>query len=272
MPRWLIVVSIALLAGLAAAAFCYREATQAPRVAVYRMDDPRWPAARRPLRIVLLSDIHVAGPDMPVARLRRIVAQANALKPDLVALTGDYVSDKRLRTATVTSAAAVAPFAGLRASLGVYAVLGNHDHERGAPAMAVALKRAGATLLSNRSEAAGPVIVAGVDDLVTGHADLPAALAGVGGARPVILLSHSPDLFPEVDARVAVTLAGHTHAGQIAPPLIGPIFTASRYGRRYAQGHVVERGRHLVVSAGLGTSILPLRLGAPPEIVLVELH
>ena len=272
MPRWLIVVSVALLAGLAVVAFGYSEATQAPRVVVYRIDDPRWPAARRPLRIVLLSDIHVAGPDMPVARLRRIVAQANALKPDLVALTGDYVSDKKLRTATIPSAAAVAPFAGLKAPLGVHAVLGNHDHMRDGPAMAAALERAGVTLLSNRSIDVGPVVVAGVDDLVTGHADLAAALAGVGGTRPVILLSHSPDLFPEVDARVAVTLAGHTHAGQIAPPLIGPIFTASRYGRRYAHGHVVERGRHLVVSAGLGTSILPLRIGAPPEILLVELH
>lgn len=272
MPRWVIMLATALLAGLTLVAFGYREATQEPRVTVYRIDDPRWPAARRPLRIVLLSDTHVAGPDMPVARLRRIVARANMLRPDLVALTGDYVSDKKLRTATATSAAAVAPFAGLRGPLGVFAVLGNHDHRRGGPAMAAALQRAGVTLLSNRSVQAGPVIVAGVDDLVTGHADLAAGLAGVDGSKPVILLSHSPDLFPKVDARVAVTLAGHTHAGQIAPPLIGPIFTASRYGRRYARGHVVEHGRHLVVSAGLGTSILPLRLGAPPEIVLVELR
>lgn len=272
MPRWLIALVVALLAGTAVLALGYRGATQAPVVAVYRIDDPRWPVDRPPLRIVLLSDTHAAGPDMTVARLRRIVARTNDLRPDLVALTGDYVSDKRLRTATVASEAAVAPFAGLRAPLGVHAVLGNHEHRRGAPELAAAIERAGVTLLSNRSVDAGPVVVAGVDDYMTGNADLPAAMAGVDGRKPVILLSHSPDLFPEVDDRPAVTLSGHTHGGQIAPSPIGPIFTASRYGRRFAHGHVVERGRHLVVSAGLGTSLLPLRLGVPPEIVLVELH
>ena len=88
---------------------------------------------------------------------------------------------------------------------------------------------------------------------------------------PVLLLVHEPDIFPHVPDRVALTLAGHTHGGQIRLPLIWPLFVPSKYGARYAYGHVVEDGRHLIVSGGLGTSIIPARLGVPPEIVHITL-
>lgn len=272
LPRWLLFLLIAAVVATGVLGLGYRNATQPPVVVRYLVDDVRRPSTATPLRIILLSDIHAAGPDMPIERLRHIVAQTNALRPDIVALTGDFVSDKRLGTATIATRDAVAPFAALRSRLGVFAVLGNHDHWRDGPAMTAALRKVGVQVLDNRSVDAGPVVVAGVDDLFTGHADLAQALEGADRRRPVLLLSHSPDLFPNVDSGVAVTLAGHTHAGQIALPVIGALFTASRHGRRYAHGHVVERGRHLVVSSGLGTSILPLRFGAPPEIVVVDLR
>ena len=101
--------------------------------------------------------------------------------------------------------------------------------------------------------------------------DLPGTLAQVTTDDPVILLVHEPDIFPRVPPRVALTLAGHTHGGQIRVPLIWPAFVPSRYGERYAYGHVVEHDRHLIVSGGLGTSIIPARLGVPPEIVHVTL-
>jgi predicted MPP superfamily phosphohydrolase len=104
-----------------------------------------------------------------------------------------------------------------------------------------------------------------------GRDDLPATLARVSSGDPVILLVHEPDIFPRVPDRVALTLAGHTHGGQIRVPIIWPAFVPSAYGARYAYGHVVEDGRHMVVSGGLGTSIVPARLGVPPEIVRIEL-
>ena len=99
---------------------------------------------------------------------------------------------------------------------------------------------------------------------------MPDTLAHISTDDPVLLLVHEPDIFPRVPARVALTLAGHTHGGQIRLPLIWPAFVPSKYGARFAYGHMVEDDRHMIVSGGLGTSIIPARLGVPPEIVHVD--
>ena len=101
--------------------------------------------------------------------------------------------------------------------------------------------------------------------------DLPLTLSRITTDDPVLLLVHEPDIFPRVPARVALTLAGHTHGGQIRVPFIWPHFVPSKYGARFAYGHVVEDERHLIVSGGLGTSIIPARLGVPPEILHIAL-
>ena len=117
----------------------------------------------------------------------------------------------------------------------------------------------------------GPVAVGGLDDDFTDRADLAATLAALSNLEgPKLILSHSPDPFADPAPDVFLMLAGHTHCGQIAPPLIGPLSTMSDYGRRYACGVVREGGRTLVVTAGLGTSGIPLRLGAVPDLWLVE--
>ncbi len=112
----------------------------------------------------------------------------------------------------------------------------------------------------------------GIADLWTRKPDIPGALQNVNGDDPVILLTHNPDVFPGVPARVALTLAGHTHGGQVCLPLVGRPVVPSKFGQRYAMGHVVEDGRHLFVSGGLGTSIIPVRFRVPPEIVLMTLR
>ena len=101
--------------------------------------------------------------------------------------------------------------------------------------------------------------------------DLPGTLAQIIGNDPAILLAHEPDIFPKVPARISLTLCGHTHGGQVNLPFIGRPIVPSRFGQRYAYGHVIENDRHLIVSAGLGCSILPARFRVPPEIVVVEL-
>lgn len=261
-----------LLLGLAVLAGGYATATADPAVRHARVSLPDWPAGARPVRALLISDIHVAGPDMPPSRLARLVGRMNALSPDLVLIAGDLVSDKKLSTRRYGLREAVAPLAALRAPLGRIAVLGNHDHWRDAAEAKAALAAAGIRLLDNDAVAAGPLAVGGLDDAFTDQDDLPATLARMRtlrGAR--ILLSHSPDPFAELPADVSLMLAGHTHCGQIALPFVGAIETASDYGDRYVCGLVREDGRTLVVGAGLGTSIMPLRIGVRPDLWLVEL-
>jgi predicted MPP superfamily phosphohydrolase len=189
--------------------------------------------------------------------------------------------------------AEIAPvLAQLRAPLGVYSILGNHDwwddadaqRERTGPAAAArVLRDAAIPVLENdvvRLEKDGHgVWLAGLGDQIAfvlgprrfqGLDDLPGTLAKIGDDAPVILLAHEPDIFPTVPERVALTLSGHTHGGQVRLFGYSPM-VPSDYGNRYAYGHVVEDGRHLIVSGGLGTSILPVRFGVPPEIVLLEL-
>ncbi len=244
----------------------YATAVQSPVIVRYAVPVV---GLRTPVTVAVLSDIHVCWPDMPPARAARLVALTNSLRPDVIALTGDYVSDK-LPSLPYSTAASIAPLAGLRAPLGVFAVVGNHDHWRGLAEIDAAFTATDIVMLRNTGRLAGPIWIAGVDDAWTAKADAAAALRGRRG-EPVVLLSHNPDVFPQVPADVAVTLAGHTHGGQIVLPLVGALATASRFGARYRYGAIAESGHWLVVSAGLGTSLVPLRFGTRPEILLVTL-
>ena len=261
-----------LLLGLAVIGWGYWNATRPPivREAEVRLSD--WPSGQPPVRALLISDIHVAGPDMSPARLARIVWQIEALGPDVVLVAGDLVSDRRLSTGHYSLAKAVAPLSRLTPRLGTFAVLGNHDHWRDAAEARNALEEAGVRLLDNEAARAGPLAIGGLDDAFTGRDDLPATLAAmrrVGGAP--VLLSHSPDPFPRIPGTDMLMLAGHTHCGQIRLPLIGAISTMSEHGERYACGRVDEDGRTLIVTAGVGTSLMPLRMGAPPDMWLVTI-
>ena len=266
---------LALLAALLVLAgglvgFMYWQAARSPEVR--RATLPLLPAGAEQVTIAHLSDIHVAGPDMSPQRLTRIVDQVNALRPDLVLMSGDFVSDKRAATRIYSAAQAVQPLARLRAPLGVFAVPGNHDYWRGITAFERAFAAADIRLLRNEAALAGPVVLAGVDDAHTGRSDVAQTFRGLlANGGPVVVLTHSPDAIPELPAAADLVFAGHTHCGQIAPPFIGPLATFTRTGERYACGHVVEGERHSFISAGLGTSLLPLRLGAVPDIWLVTL-
>ena len=231
------------------------------------------PAEAPPVRIVLLSDIHVSGPDMPPERLARIVAQVNALEPDIVMIAGDVVSDKRSATHIYTTAESIAPLARLEARLGKIAVPGNHDHWRDVVEVRRELEAVGFTVLQNEAIRVGPLAVGGLDDDFTRHADLPKVLAALEGLKgPQVILSHSPDPFADLPPGQRLVLAGHTHCGQINWPWGGSPATMSRYGERYACGVVEENGNVLVVTAGLGTSVLPFRFLAWPDTWQVDLE
>ena len=259
-----------LVAGLLSVGWCYRNATARPILREATLTLPRWPSGQPPIRLLLLSDIHVAGPDMTPARLAGIVWQIEAASPDIVLIAGDLISDRRLSTGDYTLRQAVAPLERLSPRLGVFAVLGNHDHWRDAAEAAEALEAVGVRLLDNEAIRAGPLAIGGLDDAFTGNDDIEATLAAmrrIGGAR--VVLSHSPDPFAQLPEGTGLMLAGHTHCGQIRLPLIGAISTMSEHGERYACGRIDEKGNTLFVTAGLGTSLMPLRLGAPPDMWLV---
>jgi len=261
-----------LLVALSVTGWAYWTAIADPVVRETEVALADWPRGAPPVRAVLISDLHVAGPDMPPSRLVRIVAQIQALHPDLVLIAGDMVSDKRLATQRYSLAEAVAPLRALRPRLGTFAVLGNHDHWRNAGEARATLRAVGVRVLTNEAARAGPLAIGGLDDAFTGHHDPAATLAmirQVGGAA--LLLSHSPDPFPSLPRQVGLMLAGHTHCGQIRLPLIGAVSYMSEHGDRYACGRIDEGGRTLIVSAGLGTSVLPLRLGARPDLWLVTI-
>lgn len=268
--RWLI-AAVGLL-GVVILFYGHMSARQMPVARQAVIGVAGWPDDAPPLTMLLISDIHVAGPDMPPARLERIVETLNAHDADIVLIAGDLVSDKRISTHHYSVAEAAAPLGGFEPRLGVFAVLGNHDHSRDAAAFRRELAGQGITVLDNRAVAVGPLALIGVDDAYTGRADAAAAFASaepLDGVR--VLLSHSPDVVPGLPGPVALVAAGHTHCGQISLPLIGRLVTASRYGERFACGMIDDDGQRVIVGAGLGTSILPLRYGVPPDYWVIEI-
>jgi predicted MPP superfamily phosphohydrolase len=237
---------------------------------------PRWPAGLAGLRVAVLADLHVGSPYNGIDSLRRVVELTAAARPDLVLVPGDVVINNVFAGNFVPPEEIAAVLAELKPPLGVLAVLGNHDHWSDAPRVAAALRGVGIPVLEDESvrlERDGvPFRVAGVTDFWEGEHDIGAALADVPPGAPTILFTHNPDLFPEVPDRVALTVASHTHGGQVRLPLVGRPITFSRYGQRYAAGHVAEEGRHLFVSTGIGTSVFPVRFRVPPEISILELQ
>ncbi len=276
-------LGVAGLAGGSAAAYAAGVEPFDLMVTRYRPVPPGWPAGRR-LTIAVVADLHAGGPNMGLAQIRTAIDTTLNLRADLIVLLGDYFATHRFITERVPHAAWAAELARLSAPLGVFAILGNHDWWFDIQGTRAALARVDIPVLENQTVLIGEpgrkFWLAGLGDTIafrhgrgrfSGVDDLPGTLAKVTTDDPVILLVHEPDAFTMVPPRVALTLAGHTHGGQVRLPLVWPQFVPSRYGARFAYGHVVEGNRHMIVSGGLGTSILPVRLGVPPEIVHIEL-
>jgi len=265
------------------AAFAGVEAASDLVVTDYWPVPPRWPDSHK-LSIAVIADLHSGGPNMGLARVAEVVDAANALRSDLVVVLGDYFATHKFVTERVPHAAWAGELARLQAPLGVYAIFGNHDWWYDIDGVRAALRRVDLPALENDAVLIGrpgqKFWLAGLGDQLAyrlgpsqfrGVDDLSGTLAKIRTDDPVILLAHEPDIFPQVPQSVALTLAGHTHGGQIRMPGMRPLWVPSAYGDRFAYGHVVENGRHMIVSGGLGTSVVPLRLGVPPEIVRVRL-
>jgi predicted MPP superfamily phosphohydrolase len=274
---------------LAAAAVGYPMSVATRRFEVTRrtFPVPDLPPELDGLRLVQLTDVH-HGPWIPLSHVRGVVAAANALAPDLVLLTGDYVHRSPAYIDPVVDA-----LAALRARIGVVGVLGNHDWWESAPLTRQAFARAGIPLIDNArrfvtsdrrliaeptagSGGGGALCVAGVGDYYEDEQRYDAALGGVTGDMPRLLLSHNPDVaedraFRAARHRVDLMLSGHTHGGQIYVPGLGTPVVPSRYGQRYARGLVQGPACPVFICRGVGHTVLPLRVGVAPEIAVIEL-
>src|SRR5580704_9821574 len=253
------------LLGLSAGTAVYAAAIEPDSLVVTRYAPalPGWPTGRK-LSVTVIADLHAGGPDMQLEHIRRIVDRAGALQSDIVLLLGDFIASYRFVITKVPDPAWAAELARLKAPRGTWAILGNHDWWHDLHGVRDALAGVKIPVLENDAIPLGHGRYRGVDDL-------PLTLSRIKTDDPVLLMVHEPDIFPRVPERVALTLAGHTHGGQIRVPFLWQHFVPSRYGARFAYGHVVEDERHLIVSGGLGTSIIPARFGVPPEILHIEL-
>ena len=280
--------------GLSTAAYGFSEPVLRLRVARYDVQPPRWPSDLE-LKVAALADIHACNPWMSLSHIGTIVERTNALQPDVVVMLGDYITGHRHFTRNIPAREWAAVLAGLKAPLGVHAILGNHDYwddravqqeGQGMTVARQALEAAGIPVYENDvvrlTKADKPFWIAGLGDQLAflparrfrpmrriGIDDLGAMLAKVTDDAPVILLAHEPDVAMRVPPRVALQLSGHTHGGQVRLFGWSPVVPL-RYRNLLAYGYA-RVNCDVVVSGGLGCSIMPFRLGVPPEIVLVTL-
>jgi predicted MPP superfamily phosphohydrolase len=264
------------------------------RVARYDILPPQWPSGFQ-LKIAVIADLHACDPWMTLEHVEAIVDRTNALNADIIVMLGDYVAGHRRVTRYIPATEWATVLSGLKAPLGVHAILGNHDwwednivqHAGQGPTRArQALEAAGIPVYENDARRLTKdnhgFWLAGLGDQLAylparrfrpvrriGVDDLAATLGKVTDDAPVILLAHEPDVAMRVPARVALQLSGHTHGGQVRLFGWSPV-VPSRYGNRFAYGHT-RVNCDVIVSGGLGCSFMPFRLGVPPEIVLVTL-
>lgn len=250
---------------LIALMWCFTIEPNVVTVTNYKVKDE----ALKGVKIVFAGDLHVK--PYQEKRLNYIVKKINAQNADIVLLVGDYVN-MHSEFMSYPIAKTAETLSKIKAKAGIYTVLGNHDYYKEGQKIKDALTNNGITVLENRCRkievGQKTFYIAGIEDLTTGFPDVQRALKNA--KTPVILLSHQPDIFPDLPQGINLTIAGHLHGGQVAIPFIGPIIAPSRYGVKYASGYFEEDGKKMIVTKGLGTSCLPIRFNCPPEIVVIE--
>ena len=278
------------VAGVSTVAYGFSEPELQLRVTRYQVSPPQWPADLK-LKIAVVADVHACDPWMSLQHIQTIVEHTNTLGADITVLLGDYVAGHRNVTRFIPADEWASVLAGLKAPLGVHAILGNHDYwddrtvQRAGEGTTVArraLEAAGIPVYENDvqrlNKAGRPFWLAGLGDQLAyaparryraikriGVDDLAATLGKVTDDAPVILLAHEPDVARRVSSRVALQLSGHTHGGQVRLLGWSPVAPS---GQLLSYGHI-RMNCDVVVSGGLGCSFVPFRLGVPPEIVLV---
>ena len=258
-----ILFSIFLILGLSY--YCLFIEPENIKITNYTIPDDRLSG----LKIVFASDFHIK--PRHEKQLEKVVNLINSQEADIVLSAGDFVNG-HTKKSTMSPSDIAKSLGNVKSKYGFYATLGNHDGWYDSKIVAKELRTNGIKVLENDNEKIKinnkEIYIAGLEDAMTGDPNIYLALEKT--KSPVIMLTHTPDMFPKVPYEVNLTLAGHTHGGQIRLPIIGPLFTASNYHDKYAKGLIEEDGRKMIVTTGVGTSILPIRFNCPPEIVVIK--
>ena len=235
-----------------------------------------WPKELSGLRIALIGDVHTGSPFIDDQKLERIVALTNQQNPDLIVLLGDFTAEEDWPSHRVEPEITAAHLKNLRAPLGVYSVLGNHDWWYNGAKVGHAFEQNGIPILENEVTEliwrGRSIWLVGLADLWTRQQHISETLAKTPAGSTVIAITHNPDTFQRLPPTVPLLLAAHTHGGQVNFPLFGTPIVPSRFGRKYTAGHVFENEHHLFVTTGIGTSIIPVRFRVPPEIMILTVN
>jgi uncharacterized protein len=252
----------------------------ANRLRIVRQDFflPRWPERLNGFTVALLSDFHY-DPHFSIHPLQAAIPMVNSLHPDLIVLTGDFVSVPLLgsrKKAALASEPCARLLSQMTAPHGLWAVMGNHDVDTNPKHVTAALQSGNIQVLTNQSQAierdGARIWLAGVNDALTRKADLPKTMRGVPAGEAVILLAHEPD-FADQASRfpIDLQLSGHSHGGQVRLPLLPPLYLPAM-AKKYVWGTYNIGPLTLYTNPGLGTIGVPMRLNCPPEITLLTLR
>lgn len=221
------------------------------------------------IKIVFASDFHIK-PNQ-TKRLSKVVEMINEQNPDIVLSVGDFVNGHEEKM-TMPIDDIAKQLKNIRSKYGFYTVLGNHDWWIDGEGITKTLTENGIKVLVNSNTKVNingkDIYIAGVEDTTTRTPDIYSAIDNT--KNPVILLTHSPDVFPRVPTEVNLTLSGHVHGGQVRLPLLGALIVPSDYGNKYSSDLIEEKGKKMIVTKGIGNSILNVRFNCIPEIVVIE--
>ncbi len=271
----------------ALAAYSYYVGAREFAVVEESVEVPNWNPELNGFRVLAISDIHAGSNYAPEERLRYMVDQANAQNADIIVLLGDYVSESKLdrnrlnlpdgetgSELRIPVATFAEIFGGFRARHGVFAVIGNHDNWHNGSKIRAELERVGITVLENEiaevNVAENIVRIWGIEDLWKNRRVPTEPFDGLADNRNMIAITHNPDSLLQAPSQIALMFAGHSHGGQMNWPFFGPI--AAVNDARFMDGHAVVDGKHVYVTSGVGTSVIPFRFRVPPEIAVVTIN
>ncbi len=240
-----------------------------------KISTEKWCSDYPPLKIAVISDPHVGAPFVGLKKLKQVVELANEQKPDVVVLLGDNILGKVFGGCPVPFEDIAKVLSKLEARTGVLAVNGNHECRYGVEKVRKIFEENGVLVLDNEAVTLKCGInkfwVGGLANYTYQHSDVEKTMKQMKGRTPVIMLTHEPAAFKDIPEEVALTLAGHTHGGQIYLPWLFRPPCHKTTPKKWIFGHINENGNHMYVSGGIGTSFLPMRINMLPAVDIIEL-